>query len=304
LPPLTGIALPPTTVSQTVQNFSGNQLFNFNFGAFEFNSTSCTLTVTAVPENLAVINSDIASAGIGGVAGVDLGRDGFETAFQLSSSTSCAPDALGNGDGKNAEFLATLVDNVLVSNPRVIYCDPNVPCGVVETFGDYPLGGLLPQDVGLAGRDGQSLHFLVSQNTSTTSEPGTFCGFESPMSNTLPPGIAGVFSSGQALSLKFKLAAGTGAAANCQNGPFISDASALISVAQIFDAQGNPVFVPATIAASGNSSPVQPLFKSDPTSKQYQFSLSLSGYAAGTYELTILFLSNNTSYQVAEIQVQ
>lgn len=313
LPPLAGIALPPTTVSQTVQNFAGNQIFNFNFAAFEFNSTSCTLTVTAIPENLAVVNSAIANAmtndpadfGFGGVPGVDLGRDGFETGFQLNAS-NCAPDALGlppNGDGQNAESLAAQVDNVLVPNPRVLHCDAN--CAVVETFGDYPLGGLLPLDTTISGRDGSSVHFLVSENTSNSNEPGTFCGFQSPLSNTPPPGIAGVFSSGQNLSLKFKLAAGTGAAANCQNGPFVTDATALISVAQIFDAQGNAVFVPnAAIDASGNSTPIQPLFKNDPTNKQYQFSLSLQGYAQGTYSLTITFLSSNTSYQVAEIQVQ
>lgn len=308
---LVGIALPPTTVSRTVKNFSANQIFNFNFAAFEFNSTSCTLTVTAMPENLAVIDSYIANAvandpgnlGFGAVPAVDLGRDGFETAFQFDSS-SCAPDLLGqNSDGLNAEFLAAQIDNQLVPNPRVLHCDAN--CAVVETFGDYPLGGLLPLDTTLSGRDSGSVHFLVSENTGNSSEPGTFCGFQTPLTNTPPPGIAGVFSSGQTLSLKFELAQGANNLAGCQNGPFITDATALLSVAQIFDNHGNPVFIPNTaIDASGNSTPVQPIFKNDPTNKQYQFSLSLKNYAKGIYSLTITFLSSNTSFQVAEIQVQ
>lgn len=317
LPALTGVALPPSTVSQTVSNFSGNQTFNFGFAAFQFSSTSCTLTVAATEQNSAVVQSLIQDVTtdpsnpptnmfFGGSPSPDLGRDGFETVFQFDVPPDCAPDSAGLNDPltpPNAEALATQVDNLLVPNPRVLHCDGNV-CGVVETFGDYPLGGILPQDTTISGRDGGSLHFLINE-TSGGSEPGTFCGFQSPLSNTPPPGIAGVFSSGQNLSLKFKLAAGTGAAANCQNGPFVTDATALISVAQIFDAHGNAVFIPNTaIDASGNSTPIQPLFKNDPTNKQYQFSLSLQGYAKGIYSLTITFLSSNTSFQVAEIKVQ
>jgi len=295
-------------VTQTTA-FSGTQTLNFGFTAYQFTSPApgCTLTVQAVPTNLAAINSLITNAQVndpadlpfGGVPAVNLGWDGFEIAFNVSNPSGvCTPQF---SDGTNTQFLGAQLDNLLVANPRIITCDTTstTMCGVMSSFGSYPLGGLLPGDGTYSGHGNFSEHFLASANLSS-SEPGTFCGFESPLSNVAPPGLAGTFGPGQTVSTKFKLAQASG---TCQNGPFITDAVALLSIAQIFDGSGNPVFNPIAIGSSGGSTPVPPTFKVD-SNKQYQFSLSLQGYAAGTYSLTVTFLTSNTVQQTIEFQVQ
>ncbi|HEV2342394.1 MAG TPA: hypothetical protein VGS15_11395 [Candidatus Acidoferrales bacterium] len=302
LPPLVGLALPPTTVTQTA-TFSGTQTYNFGFAEYQFTSTSCTLSITANALSQAQINSlialDSADFPNGALPSVDLGRDGFETAFDLAP-TNCAPDSAG--DGLNAELVSVQVEDSSFSNPRLLACDPTVnstTCTVTESFGDYPLGGLLPADPSIILRDGASRHFVVNGNLSQ-AEPGAFCGFQSPLSNVAPPGIAGTFGTGQNLSVKFKLAQASG---DCQNGPFITDAVALLSIARILDPSGNPVFNPVALNSSGSSTPTPPTFKTD-SNKQYQFSLSLQGYAPGTYSLTVTFLTSNTVQQTIEILVQ
>jgi hypothetical protein len=330
LPPLVGIALPPTIATQT-HTFKGtgtdSYLFNFGFAAFQFTSASmsrCTLSVTAEALNpgsvTALINADSLDLPDGGMPGVDLGRDGFETAFDLAAGAGCLTDpAAGNG-----ELVSVYVDNAFVTNPRVLACDTNpTTCDLVESFGDYPLSSVLPGDPVYTGRDGASRHFLVNASTTNISEPGAFCGFQSPLSNLLypPAAIAGTFGSGQSLSVKFKLA-DLSQNGTCQNGPYIPDAKALISVAQVCTPTApNPLPSPDStcfpvgqypvapsaqnlvdLAAEGSSSPVQPLFKSG--NNQYQFSLSLNGYNPGIYALTVTFLTSNETQKTILFQVK
>ncbi len=74
--------------------------------------------------------------------------------------------------------------------------------------------------------------------------------------------------------MKFKLAQLSG---NCQTGPYISHAVALLSVARIADSSGNPVFNPCTpdsptcpLSPSGRSE-VSLLFDINTSNKQYNF---------------------------------
>lgn len=309
LPPLVGIALPPTTVTQT-KTFNGTWTFNFGFAAYQFTAGgACTLTVTAVPMSPGAIQnqintettaSDPLDPFYGGSPAVNLGWDGFEIAFDVPPTDSCTQLY---ADGSYSDLLAAQVDNLLVSNPRVVRCGtpddpPDQVCQVITMFNDYPLGGLLPEDGSYGGKTTKCRQFIINGNMGSP-EPAQFCGFESPLTNVAPPGIAGVFGAGQNLSLKFKLATANG---SCQNGPYITDANALISVAQLYDKKGNPVFNPISLNASGNSTPIQPIFKSG--NQQYEFSLSLQGYAPGTYSLTVTFLSANTAQQTILIQVK
>jgi len=318
LPPLVGIALPPTSVSQT-QVISGTATFNFGFTAYQFTSPSCTLTVTATPANLAVINSNIPAPNplaappyFGAVPAVNLGWDGFEFMLNVINQdaggnfVNCVPQ-FGTDfatDGTSEQAVGSDLDNLLVFNPRLVRCpnagDPDAggPCALDESLGVYPLGGLLPQDLTLTTPGKQCTIFAVNANLSAVQQ-GVFCGFESPLSDVAPPGISGTFSSGQNVSLKFKLASATG---DCQNGPFLSGATALLSVAQLFDAKGKAVFAPVAINSSGSSTPLPPTFKVD-TKNQYQFSLSLKGYAKGTYSITVTFLSDETVQQTVLIKV-
>jgi hypothetical protein len=128
----------------------------------------------------------------------------------------------------------------------------------------------------------------------STTEAGKFCGFQSPLLNPTDTGYPASFSgtSRNTLAVKFKLAAASG---NCKNGPFIGNASALISVAQIADSGGSTVFHPININATASSLNTPPLFNAG--NQQYQFTLTISGYAPGTYSLTVTFLTNNTINQ-------
>jgi len=319
--PAVGIALPPTAAPlqpAQPQSTPNGVMYAFSLGdnaAFQLTAAAtCNPTPTATAEELTppAIQTLIGTIGIkpptyfGATPVPDLWADGFEIGFDLSAS-GCTPlpgSSLAEPPGFG-ELLAVQVDNQLASNPEVLACDGGT-CSVVQSFGVYPLGGILPQDGNYTGRGGTSLHFLVNGDLTTTlTEQGTFCGFQSPLlqtgSNGFATGIAGPFSSGQNLAVKFKLAEAA-PLGSCKNGPYITDATALVSVAEI-----QPTFQIINIDSSGNSTPIMPptplTIKAD-NNNQYQLSLSLQGYNPGIYTLTITFLTNNTIQQTVEFQVQ
>jgi hypothetical protein len=104
---------------------------------------------------------------------------------------------------------------------------------------------------------------------------------------------------GKSVPVKFKLASGS-----CQNGPYVANATAILSVAEILDSKGNNVFVPIGLISNGSSGLAQPLFKGD-NNNQYMFNWDSSSCILpngvtqvcpkGTYSLSVLLLTNNTS---------
>ena len=139
-----------------------------------------------------------------------------------------------------------------------------------------------------------------------TQLAGTFCGFQSPVNNTFTGVLnswalasSSSFPAGKSVPVKFKLASGA-----CQNGPYISNATAILAVAEILDSKGNNVFVPIGLISNGSSGLAQPLFKGD-NNNQYLFNWDSSSCIMpngvtqicpkGTYSLTVLLLTNNTS---------
>ncbi len=177
-------------------------------------------------------------------------------------------------------------------------------CAITPTQGAYPLSlmeGGLPGDPQIIIREsGPSSYFVINETLATApNEAALYCGVQSPLLNVTDPALAPSFNSGQTISVKFKLATLNG---NCTNGPWLTSALALLSVARILDANGNPVFEPITVFPAGQSSGA-PLFSSSPNNQQYSFSLKLQGYQPGTYSLSILFLTNNTVMQTTYIKV-
>jgi hypothetical protein len=283
--------------------------FNFNSNLFQLTANGCTATVTAFPMSPGTVRSMIASAGNSFPSGtqpaVNLGEDGYEIVYvahwlQPLVTPSCTSVFT---DGQFPQSFAGFVDRNSFTNPRVVQCDNSDPsteptlfassatlCTAGATLlGVYPVGGPIAGDQLLTKN---SVFALVNAGLSTT-EPGKFCGFQSPLSNDPlnPATFSG--STKNTLSVKFKLATFSG---NCPNGgPFISDASALISVAQIADSAGNTVFHPIAVNATASSLDLPPLFNQG--NQQYQFTLTISGYAPGTYSLTVTFLTNNTTNQ-------
>ena len=241
---------------------------------------------------------------------MNLGLDGFEAVFNTAALNGCTAK-----DGQTNNFqIANFTSQGLI-NPQLVVCDDAntvcVPSNVNLTqIGAWPIGGYLPQDATVGGSKGLHCNIFVvnSRNTGTPGqEQGTMCGFQSPVNNTFngltwDPKLASSFGAGKSIPIKFRLSPGTNS--SCQSAPYITDAIAQLSVAQIADAGGNPVFVTMGLVSNGSSGLGQPLFKSDNNS-QYLFNWDSSSCILpsgvtqvcpkGTYSVTVGLLTNNTS---------
>lgn len=311
------VAVPPgsesplSTDSNTDSSGVTASSFNFGSSAVQTLTQGCTPTVTQgqIPINylqglIDVANRDSTYTGswTGGMPVPYNGEAGFGTVYTVTSS--CLP-----ADLYDNFIIGSLIDNTQFTNPRIIRCDGSrdtndLVCTVSEAGGTWPVGGLVQDDLTVGGKvPGFSRFFVANANASGGTALGTFCDFGSPLTTTLDPALASIFNSGQNLSVKFKLGA-AGTANSCSNGPYITDAKVLLSVARVVDGAGNPVFEPIAINSSGNSTENPPTFSYNPNNQQYQFSLSLKNYKPGTYSLTVTFLTNNTGYQTTLFKVQ
>jgi len=287
-------------------------LVSFGFTAFEMSQISgpCGGTITVNLASPAAINALIALSGQSADPAVNLGLDGFEAVFTTADLNGCTAK-----DGQTNNFqIANFTSQGLI-NPQLVVCDDAntvcVPSNVNLTqIGAWPIGGYLPQDATVGGSKGLHCNIFVvnARNTGAPGqEQGTMCGFQSPVNNTFngltwDPKLASSFGAGKSIPIKFRLSPGTNG--SCQSAPYITDAIAQLSVAQIADAGGNPVFVTMGLVSNGSSGLVQPLFKSDNNS-QYLFNWDSSSCILpsgvtqvcpkGTYSVTVGLVTNNTS---------
>jgi hypothetical protein len=311
-----GIALPPTMMAtQNVTVSNGTVLLNFGFTAFELNQISgpCSGTVSAGLASPAAIYSLIGLSSTPADPAVNLGLDGFEVVFSTAGLNGC-----NSASGANSFQVSDLVSPA-VNNPEIVVCDdPNTNCQPGNTnlqqLGAWPIGGYLPSDLTSGGSKSLRCNiFLVNARQMSTlpgQEIGTFCGFNPPVNNTFTgtlnswnTALSSTFKSGSTVAVKFNLALGTSPNA-CRRGPFINDAEALLSIALIEDANGNPVFVPIMPGAHGSAGPITPLFNVD-GSRQYAFNWDTSSCVMpsgqvqtcplGKYSLSVEFLTNNTT---------
>lgn len=343
--PVVGIALSPSVAvnvpAQSTMNNDGTFTHSFAVGdssIFEVTTGACanpptaTATETAPFGNVPAHSTSGPISGLigeipgadlpyGGTPAVDLWADGFEIVYSAQfDNTSPANCQQVGGTGGYEETISSFVDPSQVTSGAIAYCDNTLNSGGCDTLtllGAYPLGGLLPADYTSSGRT-NSQFFLI--NATPAQARAQFCGYQSPFSssngapyNPAPPYIAGVFSSGSTISVKFKLATSGG---NCKNGPYIQTAQALISVAQlctpgsaspdlICSLKGQMPLVPSNLVVlepEGNSTPTPPIYKFG--NNQYQFSLSLKGYPPGIYSLTTTFETGETTNQTILFQVQ
>ena len=313
--PAVGIALPPTTATQNVVASNGSALIDFGFTAFELNLISgpCGGSVSASLYSPLAIGNLITLSGQPADPAVNLGLDGFEVVISTLNLVGCTEK-----DGLTNSFEVSDFVSPAVVDPQLVVCnDPNTNCAPATVnllqLGVWPIGGYLPQD--LTGGGSKGLHcniFLVNvrENVSAPGqEQATFCGFESPVNNTFngvtwDPALASTFSAGNPVPVKFKLAAGTNGSCKGGGSNRVTDAIAQLSVAQIADAGGNPVFVTIGLISNGSSGLLPPLFKTD-SNQQYLFNWNTSSCTLpsgvtqtcpkGTYSVTVSFLTNNTS---------
>ena len=306
LPPLTGIALPPTQTSIPLsQPGPGQGTLSYNFGSSLFNLTTgaCNLTVTktllptpalTALANIATGQKTIDNESVmlnGGVAAPYLGDGGFATKY----STPDVPDTCSNTAFEY--FIAAFVDQGLFPNPWIITCEPagTTNCAATDVHGIYFLGGLLPDDLGTSSTGGHHSDFFVANMNLNSPQSQATLNLESPLTQVSPPNLAGTFSSGSTISVKFKFT------------PTITNAVAVLAVAQVCQ-PGTPTNDPVcgpngqasvfpiniiNINAEGSSTVPPPFVTSG--NQQYSFSLSLKGYAPGIYSLSVIVLSGNSN---------
>src|SRR5947207_5526133 len=314
--PAVGIALPPTTATLNVSATNNSALINFGFAAFELNNIGtggCSGSISVGLLGAEGIRNLIALTGSAGSLdpAVNLGLDGFETVFNTANLNGCTA-----GDLNTTNFQIAGLVSTSVTDPEIVVCDDaNTNCQPsvqnLQQIGVWPIGGYLPQDITTGGKKTLKCNvFLVNAHPATGPDDGTFCGFQSPINTTFignaqNPKAAATLPVGKSIPVKFKLAPGNNS--NCQSAPYITDATAILSVAQIADSKGKSTFVPVGLVSNGSSGLGQPLFKGD-GNQQYLFNWdsgncilptnapgTTQACPKGTYSLSIVFLTHNTA---------
>jgi hypothetical protein len=311
--PLSGVAVAPAPVTLTLPEIGSiaNPVptrFPFNSSLFQFTARDCNATVTAYPRSLATVKSmtlpPYATNLLNPVTpAVNLGDGGFETAYQAYNPgcSSVFPD-LGY-----VYDISNFVDNSQFTNPRILDCHNNdhttepqlvsgdTACVVTKTVAVYPLGGPIPGDYTVGGKT--NFFALVNENAGTAQ----FCGFQPQLTGdgTTLPNPPPIFSASKStLAVKFKLSS-----SSCKK-DFITDATALLSVARIADANGATVFNAINVLAT-SASDLPPVFTTG--NQQYSFTLNLPNIfaqaGAGLYSVTVTFLSDNTTNKTTLFQL-
>ena len=317
--PAVGIALPPTmTAQQNVSAANGVAQVNFGFSAFVLNQIvgQCGGTVSIGLASPAAIKTLIAASGAPALPAVNLGLDGFEAMYSTANLSGCFA---GSAVSQTTNFQLSNFLAVGISNPQIMVCSeptdpPPTNCQPTNTnlsqIGNYPVGGYLPSDLTTTAAKRLKCRIFMVNASPVLGDPtqaaGTFCGFQSPVNNTFTGVLnswalpsAASFGAGKSVPVKFKLASGS-----CQNGPYISSGTAILSVAEVLDGKGNNIFVPIGLISNGSSGLAQPLFKGD-NNNQYLFNwdsgscIMPNGVTQvcpkGTYSLSVTLLTNNTS---------
>lgn len=325
--PAVGIALPPTSVTLKIPGnaaANGNFLLNFGFAGFEVSNIAPNLgcqgsvNVSLVdPAFVAQLISSQLGAG-SGVPAINLALDGFQAVVNTQNVVNDPnnPDPNSNAgctaaDGLTMNFQVAHQLAHSVTDPKVLVCDDNnANCSIdlgmpqVKQIGTWPVNGYLPDDITTGGKKTLKCKVYMIQSLPSglpPEEDGTFCGFQSPVSNTFLGDGSATFSAGKSVPVKFKLS--PSGPNSCHSAPYITDATAILSVALIATKQG-PTFTPIGLVSNGSSGLGQPLFKSD-TNQQYLFNWDTSSCIMpngvtqtcpkGTYSLSVVFLTNNTA---------
>jgi hypothetical protein len=325
--PAVGIALPPTSVSLNIPGnaaANGNFLLNFGFAGFEVSNIApnfgCQGSVNVSLVNPAFVAGLISTQLAGpGVPAINLALDGFQAVVNTKNVVN-DPNNLDPNSNAGCTALDGLTMNFQVAHqlahsvtdPKVMVCqDDDTNCSidaglpVLKQIGTWPVNGYLPDDITTGGRKTLKCNVYMIQSLPTgvpPEEDGTFCGFQSPITNTFLNAAPATLSAGKSVPIKFKLS--PSGPNSCQSAPYITDATAILSVAQIADSKGKAMFIPIGLISNGSSGLGQPLFKGD-KNQQYLFNWDTSSCIMpngtrtvcpkGTYSLTVVFLTNNTA---------
>jgi hypothetical protein len=324
--PAVGVALPPSSATINIPGnaaANGNFLLNFGFAGFEVSNIAPNLGCQG-SVNVSLVNPAFVAGLIGtqltgpAVPAINLALDGFQAVVNTKNVVNDPnnPDPNSNAgctaaDGLTMNFQVAHQLAHSVTDPKVMVCqDDDTNCSIdagmplLKQIGTWPVNGYLPDDITTGGKKTLKCNVYMIQSLPTGAPPqedGTFCGFQSPITNTFLNAAPATLSAGKSVPVKFKLS--PSGPNSCHSAPYITDATAILSVALIGTKQG-PTFMPIGLISNGSSGLGQPLFKSD-TNQQYLFNWDTSSCIMpngtttvcpkGTYSLTVVFLTNNTA---------
>jgi hypothetical protein len=292
-PPAVGVGVPATSKSITkeIKPPEVTKVWNFGPHSFELTAGTCTATITACQRPPEEVNTMLATKGrdIDGKPkplgkGQPLsGEEGWVTTWLVQPSGVCSTGS----DGFYEIAIGAFVDAPFSISPGIVKCDGVVSCDGSPTvctqlpdFGYYPQPGLIPGDPVTSTKSKSFSEYLFVNLT--LDQDGKSCGFQSPLIDPKDPGYPAVFNVGKTVTFKFQLTTEP----NCA-GKFITDAKAVLSVAQI-DPSDPSTFVRMDVKASGGSND-PPFFRNDNPSKSYVFNLDTSGseWTPGLYTATV-----------------
>jgi len=283
-PPAIGLALAATSRSITLPFNPTLTTQTFDFGGFLWEMSSevtgpCTATITAVQRTPESVQTDLLPNFPTATALKFKGEGGFVIEFN-GSKPACFT-------GATSFYTAAYIANALSLNPRMIHDYANL----LELFRYDPISEL-PGDPGLGTNSPPNWSpFVLVDQAVDAGQAAFFCGFESPLN----PDGSSTFNSGKTIPVKFRLSSVSGCTSD-----FVTDAQALISVVKLFDPFGN-VDYERKVADPSGSSNTPPLFRNG--GSVYIYDLQLTGYTPGTYQISVVFLTNNTTVQTIRFNV-
>jgi sugar lactone lactonase YvrE len=279
-PPAVGVGVPATSrsITKEIKPPEVTKVWNFGPHSFELTAGTCKATITARQRPPKDVNDMLTASKINGKGQPLSGEEGWVTTWLVEKDPSVGCD-LGADDSYGIA-IAAFVDAALNISPGIVRCDgaPTV-CEKLPDYGYYPQPGLIPGDPVTSTKSKSFSEYLFVNLT--LDQIGNFCGFQSPLiSDPKNPNYPAVFNVGKTITFKFQLNTET----NC-TGSFITDAKAVLSVAQI-DPNDTSKFVPMDVKSSGGSND-PPFFRNDNPSKSYVFNLDTTGWTPGLYTATV-----------------
>ncbi|MCK5375921.1 MAG: hypothetical protein KAJ97_02490 [Acidobacteria bacterium] len=307
------------TLSADPQIPDGTSYFKFFDSGYEFtpSDSSCEVTIWARetdPDEVGIwiqlaIDSDPNIEDPNDVTGspvVFLGDNGRPLVYEVTGNSACLPSDLYE------HAINAFYD--LVPNPRIgvkhsyTGCDPCFE--LIQLTSYFPFNGIFPDDGRIGGRgDGLSEFFLINVDLLATLGAGEFCGFTPPLiasadiDDPLPE-----YNSGSVVPIKFKVAdLGADPPGTCQNGPFLTGVTAMLSVAKVRDGAGDPDFDPIEDPEfSGGYDPDGPPIFHSPNSPStpYNLGLDTNDYEPGTYQIVVIALTDNFEVQYTYFKIK
>jgi hypothetical protein len=289
--PAVGLAIGPTC-AERIEAGVTNALkrFNFNSHFFEIqreNTFAVDVRVRACQRPPADVTADFAANLPPGVAAHGLpysGENGWiieyqADAFSPGTSTKVSP-------GPTSISVGFFLPDAFGVNPRVTRNYSQILDGASY----YPTGPLdaPPGDPISAGRANDFSDFVMADIQLV--QEGNFCGFQPPLSES----NTAEFNQGKKIPFKFKLAAPGG---NCQNGPYITQAEARLSIARIDQFQ---IIAFTVVGATGSDSAT---FRFETQGQQFGITVDSTGLAPGLYLGTVIsdsFLPRSVFFIIKE----